>query len=139
MRGERQQQLLHMTADIELASLPRRSPVEQQAAPSHSRYRGGERNVFVQVQNVRRIDQRGDKHRRRAVAAEVVQGRTPRPCSYRPIGTRVEPWRLLISCETFQRRTRRLRIALSDRPYHFEKQRKRPRRASMLQCTLIRE
>ena len=133
------QKSFYVIADIEIAAVARRSPVKEQAPSSYLRDRSGKRHVLVQVQHVRRIDQRRDQNGGRAIATEVVKPRGADTRCNRSRRTRAQPWGPLIFRQAQKCRACRLRIVLPDRSYHFEKQRKRPRRTAMLRCTLIRE
>ena len=95
--------------------------------------------LLVEGEPAGRIDTRAHEDRRRTLAADIVE-RCPFDLrGNRPSGTLAQPRRSLIFRQALKRRPCRLRIPFPDDPYHFEKQWERTRRASMLQCTLIRE
>ena len=97
------------------------------------------RNLLVEIEDSRRIDQRGDEHRRRSFAAVIAQGmrreraRFPASAAAARAAARCSYARSPASASRGK-----LRIAFRHLPYQFEKQRKRARRAFMLQRTMLR-
>ncbi len=87
-----------MAADVEVRALARFAPVEQKAAPAHVRNCGGERDVLIQVENVRRVDQRRHEDRGRAASAVVAEDRRADPCRDRlPVANAVTSSLLIFS------------------------------------------
>ena len=127
-----------MARDRKTGSLVGLTPVEQHHTAAHACDRGRQRHFFIEVENARRIDQRGDKQGRWSASALVAQ-RTRRERARSPASaTAVRPRCLLVRAKSRERSARQLGIALRHFPYQFEKERQRARCAFMLQRTMLR-
>jgi len=135
---KRQEQPFDMAGNAEFRALARRSPIEQQDAAAHPGNGFGQRNVRIQIEHVRRIDERRDEDHGRAATAAFAQH-----CPFHLAGDRADrsncgSFSALIGDETGHGGPRHLRVALGGGADQFEEQWQRPRRVCMLQCTIIR-
>ena len=77
---QRQQQLFDMPGDAQLGAVVRAGPSRAAArAGPCPRPRSASETSRVEIEDPRRVDQRRDEHRRRAVAAMVAQARAADP------------------------------------------------------------
>ena len=116
-------------------------PIEQEHAPAHGFYGFGERRFLVEVEDPRRIDQRGDEQRHRPAAAMIAQAH---PVDARAIGQERTRWTALgelIAAQPGEGAARQCGIAFTGLADKLEEQRQRARRALacrfMLQCTVV--
>ena len=135
---QRQQQPLDMLGYAEIGAIGRKPPVDQQHLLTRCSKRGGERCLFVEVQHVRRIDQRGYEDDGRAIAAVIPQGCTGDSGNRGAFGARRRPRCGGIGFEPGKRVARHPRLALRDLAYQFEKQRQWSWRPPLLRCTIRR-
>ena len=136
---QRQQQFLDMAGDDRSRALGRRAPIQQQRAPAHAGDRRRQRHLFVEIEDVRRVDQRGDEHRRRPAAAMIAQARAANARDFRLRRGRVRPLGVFVSAQPGKRVARQLGIALRGLAHQLEEQGQRTRgRAFMLQRTMLR-
>ncbi len=131
-----------MAGDGEARSRPRLAPVEQQCAPSHPRDPGRQRDLFVEVEDPRRVDQRGDEQRRRALAAMVADAGSIGARDLGPRRRPRHPRRMFIGLQPGEGLPREPGLMLRHLAQQFQEQRKRPRRSGrsmlMLHCTMLR-
>ena len=121
-----------MTAQVEAGPGSCAAPVEKQRAMVH-REHGGKR-LPGQVEHMRRVDQRGNQHHRRASAAVVAQcrrahgrhGRTWLPGR----GARFAP----VSRQSVERPPRGVLVVAGNFAHQLQEQRQGTRRPPVLQC-----
>jgi len=139
---QRQQQGFDVAANTQSAAVLRRAPVEEQNAAPHACQCLGQRDLRIEIEDVRRIDQRRHEHRRRTVAAMIAQAGAGNARDFRLRRRRGSAWRALIGFQPGKRRSRQLGVAFRHLAHELEEQRQRARRsrarAFMLQCTMLR-
>ena len=137
---QRQQQLLDMPGDGQLA--PRRPPLPQSSSSARRPMPAtalGQRNLSIEVEDPRRIDQRRDRGSPAARAAMVAQARA---ANARDFGLRCAAALARAALSYARSPASASRASFGSRsdtsPHQFEEQRQRPRRAFMLQRTMLR-
>ena len=134
--------MFDMACNVELGALFFRAPIEQQGAATHARYRRRQRHLLVEIENSRRIDQRGHENRGCAFPAMVAKTCALDARQLRLVCMPRTALGLLISAQACKRFMCKLAILLRHAPYQFEKQRKWAWRmlvcGFMLQRTMLR-
>ena len=135
---QRQEERFNVAGHAEVRAIQGRAPVDEEHAPSHigDRYRQG--RLLVEVEDSRRVDERGDEDRRRALPAIVAQLGAPGLRDDRAVARRSGRRRILVSTETGKGRRGDVRLGFPDGPHQLEKQGQWPRGAFMLQCRMLR-
>ena len=110
-----------MSRHGKVGSLVASAPIEKQGAMSHPGDRRGEGHLLVEIEDARRVDQRGNKHGRWSIAAVVAQGCATDARYFRFGGAPLATRRLPVGAETDQRVSRQPRVALRHFAYQFEK------------------
>ena len=133
-----QKQMLDVASNVEPGPSARLSPIEQERAAAHRGDRGGQGYVLVQVEDSRRVDQRGDEDDRRAASTMVAKAG---PLDARRFRLRQGPrpaLGILVSAQSGEGFAREIRVVFAGAANQLEEQRERARCAFMLQCRMIR-
>lgn len=131
------EQSFDMAGNVQFRSIPGRTPIEQEDAPAHRAHCSSERDILVEVEHGRRVDQRRNEDHGRTGAAMIDQpGRAGRR-QRRTIVAGGGAWRRLVERQAAKRRPCQLRRMAAKFADEVEKKGKGTRAALMLQCRRI--